>query len=92
MPDWNLKLTLNDLREAECTALLIPDFAYLDHAREYVESMHKAIFEVELQGWYLEQKHWPKHRSLKMFREWFDVELHSMVIDVTGAPIRKEPL
>ncbi len=92
MPDWDLKLTLNQLRQEECTALLIPDFLYLDEAREFVEALHPVLFEMELEGWYLDKKLWPKGRNLKMFREWFDIELHSMAIDVVGGPIRREEL
>ena len=27
---------------------------------------------------------WPQDRSLGVFREWFRVELHGMVVDVVG--------
>lgn len=92
VPDWDLKLTLDDLRKEDCTTLLIPEFFSLDQAHRYVESLHTALFEVELDGWYRDRKLWPKRRNLALFRKWFDIELHSMVIDVAGVPLRREPL
>jgi len=34
-----------------------------------------------LQNWHLDSTFWPKDRTLKMFKEWFTVELHSIVFD-----------
>ena len=49
------------------------------------------IFETELESWYIDKKLWPKKRSLKLFREWFTVECHTMIEDtVVGSPIEDE--
>jgi len=37
------------------------------------------IFERELEGWHTDEADWPKKRTLTMFKQWFHVELHSMV-------------
>ena len=41
-----------------------------------------------LVDWYTDESLWPKKRSLKMFREWFDIQYHSMVWDLAV----REPL
>lgn len=40
------------------------------------------IFERELYGWHTDESAWPQSRSLKMFREWFEIELHSVIEDI----------
>jgi hypothetical protein len=45
------------------------------------------IFEMELEGWCLDDEKWPSIRTLGVFLEWFTVEFHSMVIDLSGDPL-----
>ena len=47
----------------------------------------KTLFEMELNGWYTDPALWPKRRSLKVFREWFDVEYHTVLIDTVEEPL-----
>ncbi len=39
-----------------------------------------------------DEKLQPKNRNFKMFKKWFDVEIHSMVIDLVDEGIEKEEL
>lgn len=48
--------------------------------RYSIDENHK-IFEMELSGWSIDENLWPKKRTFKIFREWFEIELHSMVFD-----------
>jgi hypothetical protein len=79
-PDWDLDLTLETLR-VDCSALLIPEFDEPEEAVAYIDDMFEQIFDMELASWCTDEGCWPKKRTLKMFWEWFDVELHSTVID-----------
>ena len=88
-PDWDLDITLEDLR-ADCCALLIPDYDFPEQAIRYIERKHKAIFEMELFGWYTDESMWPEKRTLSVFRKWFDVEIHTMVIDMLDDHIMGE--
>ena len=88
-PDWDLDLTLEQLHE-ECTVVLTPDFPYIEDARKYVESLYEMLFEIELDSWYTDPSWWPDNRNLKTFRKWFDIEIHSMVIDFWGKPLKRE--
>jgi len=40
------------------------------------------VFERELFGWHTDETAWPKNRNLALFREWFDIEIHSVVEDL----------
>ncbi len=54
-----------------------------------LDAYHEVIFENELNGWYTDEGMWPKDRTLALFHEWFKVELHTMLIDLTPEPLHK---
>ncbi len=82
IPDLKMgNMTLKRIRSNEQTVFLLPECDSLDEAQAYVDKIRKTIFEVELEGWWTDPANWPKKMTVKMFHEWFDVELHSMVID-----------
>jgi hypothetical protein len=45
---------------------------------EWIKMNYEALFENELEGWYTDESLWPKKRDLKLFRDWFDVECHTI--------------
>ncbi len=70
---------------------LIP--AYDENAQydRYLKKHFKEIFEQELGGWYADPAMWPQDRSWKVFQEWFDYEIHTMVFDtVLNKPLEYE--
>lgn len=58
----------------------------------WIEANHEALFESELEEWCTEPDLWPADRSLKAFREWFDVRCHTLLIDTVGEPIEDDGL
>lgn len=56
----------------------------------WINLNHKTIFENELEGWYTDPSLWPKDLTLKIFKEWFEVECHTILIDTVGEPICDE--
>ncbi len=56
-----------------------------------LEPYYAAIFEEELGAWHRVEADWPRRRDLAMFLAWFDVEVHSLVLDLVGGWIRREP-
>ena len=52
-----------------------------------IKRYFKDIFDHELEMWHTDEADWPKHRDLKMFHEWFDVEAKSLVWDMEPSPI-----
>ena len=68
--------------EDEQTVYLIPEFDDDDEASEILEDIYAEVFERELHGWHTDEAAWPQNRTFAMFKEWFDVELHSVVEDL----------
>ncbi len=51
---------------------------------------YEAIFEEELGAWHRVEADWPRQRNLKLFLAWFEVEVHSLVLDLVDGWIRSE--
>lgn len=47
------------------------------------------LFDNELNDWYTAEQDWPQEHNYDMFAEWFDVEVHSMVLDLEEGPVTK---
>jgi hypothetical protein len=84
-----LNLTLEQVRE-DSTAYLIPDLDSDQDAEEYIKDLSSDIFEIELESWYRDDQFWPKKRDYRKFLEWFEIEVHSMVIDPYENEIMRE--
>ncbi|MFQ5842194.1 MAG: plasmid pRiA4b ORF-3 family protein [Thermodesulfobacteriota bacterium] len=88
-PDWDLDMTLQDLR-TECTSILIPEFEDSEKTEAFMEHIYETIFEMKLDDWYRDETAWPQERSYELLRKWFDIEVHSTVIDLLDEEIEKE--
>jgi hypothetical protein len=55
-----------------------------------LERYYQAIFEEELGAWHRLEDAWPRLRDLTTFLAWFDIEVHSLVIDLGGRWVRSE--
>ena len=90
--DWYLSLddaedvTLEDLRE-EPTGYLLSEYELEEDREAVLEHFWDLVFEHELMAWSNEEKAWPRQRTFTMFRDWFEVELSSLVIDIVDAPL-----
>jgi hypothetical protein len=89
LPDPAENLTLEELR-SDCTALMIPEFPHKDEEEAFFKELYSAIFEMELDVWHGDDTLWPGKRDYETFRAWFDVEIHSTVIDVLEKGIMRE--
>lgn len=72
---------------------LIPDEDTIESredAVKWIEKRWSDFFEFELGKWIIDDQLWPKNRTLKLFREWFDIEYHSMVWDLGNEPLATE--
>lgn len=74
----------------EQTVYLIPSYKNDEQAWEILEEVYPTIFENELSGWHTDESAWPPKRGFAMFREWFRVELHSVVEDLCDYEIFDE--
>jgi hypothetical protein len=64
------------------SAFLLPEFELEEDLQEWVEENYAWLFEFQLAAWTEDETAWPQHRDLRTFREWFRVEIHSVVVDV----------
>jgi len=72
------------------TAYLLPDLAYDDEQEELLAQFYDLIFQEQLSGWWTDESAWPQKRDLPTFKEWFDVEFHSAVLDLVDAPLEDD--
>ncbi len=81
--------SLEELSE-DCSVILLPEYDSDQHANAILRDLYPRIFEIELFGWSVDSRDWPKKRDFSKFFDWFDVELHSMVFDPSGDDIKRE--
>ena len=73
--------------EDEQTVYLISSFEDDDEAESVLKKIYEEIFERELDGWHTDESAWPKKRTFAMFKQWFHIELHSVVEDLCAYEI-----
>jgi hypothetical protein len=74
------------------TACLLPEFELEEDVQEWIEENASWLFEFQLAAWTDDESAWPPVRELKTFREWFTVDIHSVVVDVSDDDIEGEEL
>ena len=70
----------------QLTVFLGPDLDSVDEIDAFVTENFDFFFAHWLFGWSTDPSQWPKRRTRRMFRDWFDVRIHSMVEDAVDAP------
>lgn len=76
-------LDLSSIR-IDCNSYLIPEVNEIEDGVSYVDEYFESFFQLELASWTEEETLWPQELSLKMFWEWFDVEISPTLIDMSG--------
>jgi hypothetical protein len=74
------------------SAFLLPEFDLEEDLQEWVEENFAWLFEFQLSAWTEDESAWPPKRDLKTFREWFRVDIHSVVVDVADEDIDGEDM
>jgi hypothetical protein len=74
------------------SAFLLPEFELEEDVQEWIEDNAGWLFEFQLSTWTDDESTWPQSRDLKMFRSWFRVDLHSIVVDMADDDIEGEEL
>ena len=75
----------------EHTIYLVEDVTDVELDIEVIMAPHfAAIFEEELGDWHGDQDDWPVNRDWAMFQSWFDVEIHSMIVDLVRSRLKTE--
>jgi len=74
------------------SAFLLPEFDLEEDLQEWVEDNARWLFEFQLSAWTEDEAAWPETRDLQTFKEWFRVDIHSIVVDVPDDEIEGEEL
>jgi hypothetical protein len=74
------------------SAYLLPEGVEEEDLLEWIEDNYATLFESQLSAWTEDESAWPERRDLKTFREWFRVDLHSVVVDVSDDEIEGEEI
>ncbi|MFZ2283882.1 MAG: hypothetical protein WAV86_08400 [Lutibacter sp.] len=61
----------------------------IDDLEGWLKKKFDKIFMFELGAWNTNKKEWPQKRTYKMFKQWFQVELSTMVFDMEKNPVSK---
>ena len=78
----NSRMSLEEVND-DSPAFLIHDYAS-DNFEDWLEECYELLFEQVLEEWYVDPSLWPQDRTLKLFKAWCDLKVHSMVIDFVG--------
>jgi hypothetical protein len=79
-------ITKND----ENNIYLIREMDSNDLTMKWIKKNFEDIFSNELNDWCTDEKAWPKKRDFKMFSDWFEIEISSMILDLEDDPITKD--
>ena len=76
----------------EQTVYLVPQFETVkdEHFDSFLEQTCDEFFTRELFSWHTVEDDWPQERTAGMFREWFRIELHTMVEDILADPLEDD--
>lgn len=80
------ELTVEDLRD-DNEVFLIPQLSDHSDSVKWMEARWSFLFEHMLMGWVDDETLWPQDRTLDMFREWFEIEIHTMAWDLSDDPL-----
>jgi hypothetical protein len=74
----------------EKTLYLVSDHEDPEDAEKTLRRVYDDIFCRELEGWYTDEDLWPRDRTYRLFKQWFDVEHYDLVEDVGRGPIEND--
>lgn len=85
----DIALTLEQLRgEQDAILLSSPDIETIQGAKEWAYRNWETLFDKSLFDWYTDEKYWPQSRDLALFKDWFDIEWHPIVWDLSRVPLQ----
>ncbi len=90
--DWLLShdpvmIITEEVREA--TIYLLPDYETIQEIEKWLKKNFNELFSEQLFQWYVDESMWPQKRTYKVFGEWFEYSLHTMIFDTQKGFIEK---
>lgn len=90
--DFNKGAVTVPRAKAYGSAFLLPEFELEEDLTEWVEENAVWLFEFQLSAWTENEPSWPPTRDLAAFRDWFRIDIHSVVVDMGDDDIEGEEL
>lgn len=90
--DWYFKLNPDDELDFEediraANIYLVGDD--IDDIEKWLRKKFDKFFMMELDEWHTNKKEWPQKRNYKMFKQWFQVDISTMIYDLEKRPVLK---
>ena len=84
-------VTLESIRQ-DRDALLVSrsEVASLEDAQKWVYGNWEMFFDEFLADWQADEESWPPKRTLKLFKEWFDIHYQSNAWDFADEPVEHD--
>ena len=89
LPEPENEITLDEIN-FDNTAYLLPEYEMDGEREKILADYFDIIFEDQLEDWWTDSTHWPKKRNFSIFKEWFNIEFHSLVLDLVDLPLVDE--
>lgn len=87
--DWLNALNPEDpVKETSEASVYLLDEG-VDDVEQWLRKKFDHFFTMELEDRHTNIKDWPQKRSYKLFRQWFSVDISSMVYDIESYPVSK---
>ncbi len=84
-------LTLDELRQEQDVYLLSQDIVNTpEQAEQWALERYSVLFASFLNSWFTDETLWPKRRTRKMFQQWFEVQYHSTIWDLSTEPLEHD--
>ena len=61
----------------------------IDDVEVWLKKKFDTFFMMELNDWHTNKKEWPQRRNYKMFKQWFNIEISTMIYDLEKKPVFK---
>ncbi len=74
------------------TAFLLPEAEFESEIEAWIEENSTWLFDFQLSAWSEDESRWPADRGAKAFGEWFELEIHDAVVDLSEAELEAEEL
>ena len=90
--DWLLSVEpgedfRDELKEGD--VYLLPYYEEISQMQNWLKRNFDTIFTDQMNNWYTDEALWPENRTMKMFMEWFEYSLSTMVLDTQRGGIEK---
>lgn len=79
-----------DEQDQDHGAYLIPPQDSTQIDPKVLKAIYAEIFERELHSQHTDPRRWPKPRTLALFRQWFEIELCTLAVDLCAGDIKQD--